>query len=219
MDRRKKYTHDDVMLVIAEFVLRERSEKDLSIPVELLYEDIKGFASLKHPDVQMPKFSMARKMIIAELTESALFQTGERLTADVLYRLKKVYYDDAVIENVLQKEYDVSCYAGDIIVCTLELPPDDIIKKLMQGISENKGKSALWGKINTIQKICTIIKERDPDNILAVIPETNRMVYINDKGQINSAVKDLEPICSTLCMFVKKTPEGQAIIESFKQKI
>ena len=175
--------------------------------MELLYEDIKGFASLKHPDVQMPKFSMARKMIISELTESALFQTGERLTADVLYRLKKVYYDDAVIENVLQKEYDVSCYAGDIIVCTLELPPDDIIKKLMQGISENKGKSALWGKINTIQKICTIIKE------------TNRMVYINDKGQINSAVKDLEPICSTLCMFVKKTPEGQAIIETFKHQI
>ena len=211
MDRRKKYTHDDVMLVIAEFVIREMSEKDLQIPVELLYEDIKGFASLKHPDVQMPKFSMARKMIIAELTESALFQAGERLTADVLYRLKKVYYDDAVIENVLQKEYNVSCYAGDIIVCTLELPPDDIIKKLMQGISENKGKSALWGKINTIQKICTIIKERDPDNI--------RMVYINDKGQINSAVKDLEPICSTLCMFVKKTPEGQAIIGSFKHKI
>lgn len=190
MDRRKKYTQDDVMLVIAEFVIMEMSEKDLSIPVELLYEDIKGFASLKHPDVQMPKFSMARKMIIAELTESALFQTGERLTADVLYRLKKVYYDDAVIENVLQKEYDVSCYAGDIIVCTLELPPDDIIKKLMQGISENKGKSALWGKSTRFRKSAPSLRNVIPIIYLQLSPKLIvwYILTIRDKSTVQSRI-------------------------------
>lgn len=218
MDKRKKYSKSAVMSIIAEYVIKEMTKNDLSICVETLYEDIVHYASVHHPNVPMPKSSQARKMIISVLTEERNFQSGERLTAEAIFRLKDIYYDDTDIESVLQKEYEMHCYASDIIICTIKLPPDDIIKKLMLTISENKKKSELWGKISTIQEICSRIKDLNSDNILAVIPECNRMIYLNEKGEENNKVKDLEPVCKSLCMFVKNTPTGQAIVDSLKSQ-
>ena len=213
MDKRKKYDWDDIMALIAVFVIEEMTVQELKFPIELIYDEISHYASINYPEVSMPKFSQARKMIINKLKENDSFASGEQLTTKVLNRFKNIYYNSDDIEMVIQKEYDVYYYTDDIVIATLELPPDDIIKKLMHSISENKGKSEMWGKINTIQWICSRIKNRDPDNILAVIPETNRMIYLNEKGQINRKSVELEPICHSLCMFVKDTPEGHALIK------
>ena len=72
----------------------------------------------------------------------------------------------------------------------------------------------MWGKIDSIRKLCDRVKKRDPENILAVIPESNRMVYLNETGKINNKMKELDPICDTLLMFVKNTPAGRELVNS-----
>lgn len=212
----QKYNKDDVLMTVAEYFTQEICEKDLYIPIEMMYDDIVQYALKTYKDVEMPKFSQARKLIISELTEYGLYSAGERFTSSVAYRLKQIYYGDNIIEEALSHEYEISCYTGDIIICTIKLPPTEIMQMLTKGISDKKGKSNIWGKINTISKICTILKKRDPDNILTVIPEFNRMVYLDNRGYINRKVKELDPICTTLCMFVKNNLKGQKLVESMR---
>lgn len=211
------YDKETVLEIIAEYLTDRISKEELALPVAVLYSNIVDYASKEHNRVKMPKFAQARKLIIADLTEYSKYNQGERFTSEVMYRLKELYYRDDDIDSILQHKYAINCYTEDVIICTVKLPSTEVMQMLTEGISGEKGKSELWGKINTIQKICTCIKKRDSDNILAVIPEFNRVVYLNDKGLINSNMKNLDPICDTLCMFVKNTPEGKAIVKSMNQ--
>ena len=43
------------------------------------------------------------------------------------------------------------------------------------------------------------------------------MVYLNGSGKIKSRMNELDPLCDTLCMFVKNTLEGQALVERMSQ--
>lgn len=205
------------MLVIANYVIDNMSEKDFNVPFAWIYEEIVQYAGHKFEDVKMPKFTWARKMIISELTDHGCFHEGEELTSEVLYRLKQLYYDDDLITDVIKNEYEVTRYNGNIIVCILKLPPEKILTKFIASVGVNRKKPIHDCKIETIKQICTRIKKRDPNNILAVIPEFNSMVYLNGSGKIKSGMDELDPLCDTLCMFVKNTPEGQALVERMSQ--
>lgn len=211
------YDREEVMSVIADYVIDHMSKKDFNVPVAWIYEDIVRYAGQKFEDVKMPKFAQARKMIISELADNGLFQDGERLTSEVLYRLNQFYYYGNRITDVIEHEYELTRYAGKIIVCILKLPSESILMKYIASVGDYNDKSIHNCKIDTIKKICSRIKNRDPDNILAVIPEFNRMVYQNASGKIRSGMDELDPLCDTLCMFVKNTPEGQALVERMSQ--
>lgn len=202
------YNKEKVLEIIAEFFHQDNAEEYLSLPFETVYSDIVKFAAKKHRRVQMPKFAQARKLIISELSDWGLFQDGERLSTQTAYRLKKRYYDDYA--------YDVTIYADDPIICTIKLPPAEILDMLAVGISDAKNKSHLWGRINVIRNLCSRIKKRNPDLILAVVPEFNRMIYLNENGNISSGMEELNPICDTLLMFVKNTPEGRELVKQME---
>lgn len=209
-----KCDREKVLSIAVKYIISGATEEDFLLPVEKLYERIVCFAKNNYPDEWMPKFSQARKIILAELAASGLYEQGERFDTSVFYRLKDLYYDDELIEEVVRYEYEVSCYADAMIVCTIKLPPTEIMDGIISGISKKKSRSEMWGKIDSIRKICDRIKKRDPDTILAVIPESNRMVYLNENGKINNKMKELDPICDTLLMFVKDTPAGRKLVES-----
>ncbi len=213
------YDREKVLEIIAEYLTTVQPDETSSLSAAALYDKIVKYTPKKHSlrRTPMPKFAQGRKLIIAALAEANQYQEGERFTSEVIWRMQELYYSEDDLESRLCYEYNVSCYSGEVIICTIKLPPLETMKMLTGGISAEKNKSILWGKINTIQKICTRIKKRDPDNILAVIPEFNRMVYLNGNGKLKSGMDDLDPLCDTLCMFVKNTSEGQALVEKMKQ--
>ena len=211
-----KYDREEVLRIIAEYIIKEALETDATLPVEKLYDKIVCFAADSYSDEWMPKFSQARKIIISELTAFGKYNRGERFDVSVLYRLKDIYYNNELIEEVVRNEYEVSCYTDTLIICTIKLPPTEIMTGIFSGISEKKERSEMWGKIDSIRKICDRVKKHDPDNILAVIPESNRMVYLNGNGKINNKMNELDPICDTLLMFVKNTPAGRNLVDAMK---
>ena len=211
------YDKEKVLEIIAEYLTTIQPDEASLLPAAAFYDDIVKYAEKKHKRTAMPKFLQARKLMIAELEEAELYCSSERFTSEVIFRMQELYYDEEDLENRLRFEYDISCYSGEVIICTVPLQTLEQMKLITGGISAEKEKSELWGKINTFQRICTRIKKSDPDNILAVIPEFNSMVYLNGSGKIKSGMDELDPLCDTLCMFVKNTPEGQALVERMSQ--
>lgn len=210
------YDKEKVLEIIAEYLTTMQPDTASSLPAAALYDNVVRYAAKKHKHTAMPKFAQARKLIIAALSEADLYHTGERFTSEVIGRMQELYYPEDDIDNILRYEYNILCYSGEVIVCTVPLRSVHQMRMLTGGISAEKEKSDLWGKINTIQQTCTRIKKEDPNNILAVIPEFNRMVYLNGSGKIKSDMDELDPLCDKLCMFVKNTPEGQAFVEKME---
>jgi hypothetical protein len=102
------------------------------------------------------------------------------------------------------------------IVCTIQLPPVEILDALANGISKSNKTSRIWGRFTLIDWLCQRIKKRDPKTILAVVPQLSRAVCIKENGKIRNDISDLSPICDVLCMFVKDTPEGRALVQKMK---
>ena len=208
----QKYDTQKVIEVMAEYMAKTELEK---IPMEELYEKIVSYAKKEHSKVKMPKFAQARKIIIKELTEQQLYDKDSQLTSETAYKLKDIYlyYDETKIEDVLHHEYEITTYGDSIIVCTFNLPPQETIEALTVGIGKENKKTTQWAFINTIGKICNKIKKQDTDNILAVIPECNRMNYINSNGCINHDLDELPPSCNSLCAFIKDSPQGHELLK------
>lgn len=70
--------------------------------------------------------------------------------------------------------------------------------------------------MNLIRRLCRSIKKTNPELILAVVPESNRVIHLNADGKIDREMASLNPICDTLCMFVKDGEEGRKLINEFK---
>ena len=212
-----KYDKENVLIVIADYIMISDETAIQLMSAEQLYDRIVDFAAKKYKSVLMPKFSQARKMVISRLIESNHFHEGERFTSEVISRLKECYYSSDDIMQVLINQYKIECYAEQAIICTLSLPSKDEMQRFSSILSTESKKSELWCKIDTIREICTRIKDRDPNSIIAVIPECNRMVYLDKNGMIDINMSELDPLCDTLCMFVKYTPEGQALVDEMIQ--
>lgn len=208
-----KYNAEKILSIIVEYFHKAEKDNYLSRPFEEVYSEIVQYASKFHKGVRMPSFSQTRKLIISELKELGQFNEGDRLSSTVAYKLCNFYYDDENIENVLLNEYAVSLYCDSPVICTIKLPPVEVLDMLAESISDKKKKSHTWGRINIIYHLCNRIKKKNSDLIYAVIPQFNRMVYINSKGKIYKEVSDINPICDTLCMFVKNTTEGRDFVK------
>lgn len=211
------YDKEKVLEIIAEYLMTVQPDEASLLPAAALYDDIIKYAEKKHKRTAMPHFTQARKFVIAALAEAYQYHAGERFTSEVICRMPELYYAEDDLESRLRYEYGISYYSGEVIICTVNLPPMETMKMLTGGISAEKGRTESWGRIDTIRKICSRIKKNDPDNILAVIPEFNRMVCLNGSGKIRRDMDDLDPLCDALCMFVKNTLEGQTLVEKMKR--
>lgn len=52
--------------------------------------------------------------------------------------------------------------------------------------------------------------------ILAVIPQYNKAIYLNQNGRIDKHINNINPLCDTLLFFVKDIPEGRAFVKEQK---
>lgn len=214
-----KYDHDKIIEMIAEYFFTKYQNGDLSISFKKLYSDIVQYAHSAHKKVKMPAFSQARKILIAELKAENLLENGENITTEIAHRITKLFYDDSNMDELLHHEYDITLYRENPIVCTIKLPSVEILDILAEGYGIERNKSITWGRINMIQRICRKIKQKNPELILAVIPEFNRMMYLNRNGLIDSKIKDCDIICDTLCMFVRNTEEGRKFVKELSKNM
>lgn len=216
-----KYDKEKVLEITADYFFTHDEKVFLSMSIENVYVEIQKYAatSINYRKVQMPKFSQMRKLWIAHLSEYKEYIQGERLTTAVVYRIIKTYsyYSCDGIEDVLyNNHYNVTLYTHDPIICIIHLPTTEILDILAEEISKKRKKSKTWGNVNLIHRLCQKIKKRNPSLILAVIPQFNRMISLNKNGKISKQTSALNPVCDALCMFVKNTPEGHALVEKWK---
>lgn len=221
MGTKPTYDKETILLVFAEYFFTHNENDFLSLSLERVYSDIISYASESaiHQKVKFPKYSQMRKILISELTENGEYSQGERLTTAVAYRITKNYtcYDSDDIESLLyHNRYNVSMYSGSVIICTIKLPSEEVLDILAESIGEAKNESVTWSRVNIIQRLCKNMKNKNPKVILAVIPQYNRMVYLNSNGKISKQTDKFNPICDSVCMFVKNTPEGRKFIEEHK---
>lgn len=211
-----RYDREKVLETIAEYFAEQMKKKELSLPVQELYENIQEYAERKN--IPMPTFLQARKYIIEELTDYGDYTKGERFTSETAYRLRNHYFSEKYeIKRIIQMHYENSkLYKGPFLVCAIRLPDTELIDQLAKGIGEYNEKSEAWARFNTINKLCKKIKKRNSDLIYAVIPEFNHAIYLNSKGRITPKAKEMLPICNSLLMFVKNCPEGAELIESLR---
>ena len=219
---KSKYDKEDVLFAIAEYFFRnEKNQNLLNYSLKQVYADVIKYASesFTYRNVKFPKYSQMRKFLIDELSDYNKYSTGERLTTAVACKITEIYkyYQSDTIEDIIHSNnYKVSLYSNSVIVCTLKLPPTEILNSLAEAISKEKQKSISWARIYLIFQVCKKIKRKNPNVILAVIPQYNRMIYLNSNGKIDKHINDINPLCDTLCMFVKDTPEGKNFINEIK---
>ncbi|MGN0607260.1 MAG: hypothetical protein ACI4JM_12135 [Oscillospiraceae bacterium] len=148
-----------------------------------------------------------------------LIYSNERLTTAVAYRITNIYeyYESDTIEDIIcYNNYKVTHYDDSVIICTLKSQPTEVLTAFAEIISNKRKKSVSWGRIYLMSQLCQKIKQKNPDVILAVIPQYNRMIYLNRNGKIAKHIDNINPLCDKLCMFVKNTPEGRKFIEEHK---
>ena len=210
-----KYNTIEVLNIIEQYMTSHPLNDDSYISIEGLYNDIVMYANQVCHNSPMPKFAQARKIIINCLKIHGRIKNDERLTTQVAYRLTDLYYCTDDIEKVLENEYDISIYSDDVIIYTFDINKVvPFLKSFSINMSELKHKTTQYGIINTVQKICNYIKSLDKD-VLAVIPEFNRMNYINSDGLINRDMDGLEPVCDNICVFIKSSPSGKKLIKKW----
>ena len=212
----QKYDRVEVLTVMEEFFCNTDIESIASHRFDYVYEDILEYAHNMHKNIKMPAYSQMRKIVISFLKECGLIKDTERLTARKAYEITKCFYDADNIDEVLLNEYKVSVCAVKPIICTIKLPPIEILDRLAKGFSNEKNGLPIWKRIDIIYQLCQQIKQKNEQLILAVIPEFNRMVYLNEKDKKDSINSDFDVLCDTVCMFVKNTPDGRAFVESMK---
>lgn len=211
-----KFDKERILTLVATYFFEHGEEECTSLSMEKLYEKIVEYASINEKKLKMPSFAQMRNFIIEELTEAKLYNEREKLTSKVAYRILESFYDETDVEDLLEAEYNVSIYNGPTIVCTINLPPIDILDPIAVGFSKKEKKSKIYGRMNLIRRLCRSIKKTNPELILAVIPESNRVIHLNADGKIDREMASLNPICDTLCMFVKDGEEGRKLINEFK---
>ena len=141
------------------------------------------------------------------------------ITAAVASRIIETYEIDAEKEDMdvlLSNHYTLTTYGGPVITCIAKLPAVEALDTLARIESKEKQKSLTWSRINMLRKLCQKIKKRNADVILAVIPQYNKAIYLNQNGRIDKHINNINPLCDTLLFFVKDTPEGRAFVKEQK---
>ena len=219
-----RYEEDAVLEAMAVYfyehvVIRK---EDLSVfTMDAIYDDIQHDASqsILYRNVAFPKYSQMRKMLIDHLSAYGLYQEKERMTAAVASRIIETYEIDAEKEDMdvlLSSHYTLTTYGGPVITCIAKLPAVEALDTLARIESKEKQKSLTWSRINMLRKLCQKIKKRNADVILAVIPQYNKAIYLNQNGRIDKHINNINPLCDTLLFFVKDTPEGRAFVKEQK---
>lgn len=205
----QKYNSDDFIQFIINYFKNIPPEKKKK-PFRKLYQE-EILHSGEKKGIRLPCFSQARNILLSELKRYDLIGDNVELTTEIAMLIQEA--EDGLFCAI--REAGTSCKieinSDDPIICTLKLPDTESLQSFAEGYAEENDKPDLWGRHNLITRLCWKIKRQNPDIILAVIPETNRLLYLTDKIVINNKMKSINPLYGSLCMFLKNTPEGQKI--------
>lgn len=219
MGTKATFNMDSVLEILADYFYNVATDTTKDKPYESVYNDILLFAKKNYPEVSMPKFSQMRKYLIKELTTNKLFKEGDILSTSVASKITELYHNaDKIETKIYYDDFNIEIFTQAPIICTISLPPKEILDALAKGIRKNNKHSLTWSRVNLIHKICNKIKQKNPEIILAVIPEFSKLIYLNSNGIIDTNIDKFNPISNSLCMFVKNTEEGRKFVDSLNNK-
>ena len=205
----QKYNSDEFIQFLINYFKEIPPEKKKKSFRKLYQEEILHSGEKK--GIRLPCFSQARNILLSELKRYALIGDNVELTTEIAMQIQEAEDDLFCVIREAGISYKIKAYSDDPIICTLNAPDTESLQSFADGYANENEKTELWGRHNLINKLCKQIKLQNPDIILAVIPETNRLLYLTDEVVINRQMKSINPLYGSLCMFIKNTPEGQEI--------
>lgn len=205
----QKYNSDEFIQFIINY-FKDIPPKNKKKPFRKLYQE-EILHSGEKIGIRLPCFSQARNILLSELKRYDLIDDNVELTTEVAMLIQEAEDDLFCAIREAGTSNKIEIYSDDPIICTLKPPDTESLQSIAEGYADENEKTESWGRHNLINKLCKQIKLQNPDIILAVIPETNRLLYLTDEVVINRQMKSINPLYGSLCMFIKNTPEGQII--------
>lgn len=199
------YNPDTLLDNLSDYFFTHDKEKLFITPLRVIYSD---FAS-KNPELNLPKFSQARRIIIDELKKYNLINSKENLTTEVAYRLIQTYnyYDELEFQL---KKYPGILFDKKIIPCVIPLPSNDVLDDIVKGIQKQTGKKT--SRQLLINRICRTLKKKHKNIIIAAISDSNPI------AMYKLSESDISPqnLTSSICLYVLDNEEGREFIQSLK---
>ena len=100
-----------------------------------------------------------------------------------------------------------------VITCKVELPLKEALDALAGNMLSTKKKITSWDRFNMISRLYGFIKRKNADVILAIIPQYNKLYYLDSGGKINRNRKITDSVYDTPLIFIKDTPEGRNFLK------
>ena len=107
----------------------------------------------------------------------------------------------------------ISIYDDPVITCKVEIPLKEALDALADSMPNMKKKVTSWSRFNIISRLYRFIKRKNADVILAIIPQYNKLYYLNSDGKINRNRKITNSVYDTSLIFIKGTPEGRKFLK------
>ena len=199
------YNPDTLLKNLAKYFSTHDKEKLFITPFKVVYSNFVE----KNPELKLPKFSQARRIIIEKLKNKKLIKAKETLTTEVAYRLIKLYkyYDKLEIQL---KKYPGILFDKKIIPCVIPLPSNDVLDDIVKGIQKQTGKKT--SRQLLINRICRTLKKQHKSIIIAAISDSNPI------AMYKLSESDISPknLTSSICLYVIDNEEGREFIQSLK---
>ena len=138
------------------------------------------------------------------------------MTTTAASRIVQLYnhFSDAdEIEIIISEQYTISIYDNPVITCKVELPLKEALDALAGNMLNTKKKITSWDRFNMISRLYRFIKRKNADVILAIIPQYNKLYYLDSDGKINRNRKIADSVYDTPLIFIKDTPEGRNFLK------
>lgn len=216
--RKPKFNKKLILSIIANYFYDHRNENLSVYSLETVYADIiaKASESLRYKNVAFPGYEHIRKILIDTLSKNKLFQKEERMTTTAASRIVQLYnhFSDAdEIEIIISEQYTISIYDNPVITCKVKLPLKEALDALAGNMLNTKKKITSWDRFNMISRLYRFIKRKNADVILAIIPQYNKLYYLDSDGKINRNRKITDSVYDTPLIFIKDTPEGRNFLK------
>lgn len=125
-------------------------------------------------------------------------------------------YNFTIISLMLMRSRSLflnNTHDDPVITCKVELPLKEALDALAGNMWSTKKKVTSWNRFNMISRLYGFIKRKNADVILAIIPQYNKLYYLDSDGKINRNRKITDSVYDTPLIFIKDTPEGRIFLK------
>lgn len=226
MSNTAKYDIDRILMLFTEYLLNLGKKKVESLSLLKLYSNFCQIQS----NIKIPSYDSLRKYIINVLKEYDYINDDEKLTKKHIWFLTKIYLDSLIFdiyenfeiiplsENMRTKCENTVVY-NKVYICVIEIP---IFKEVVKKIWEHDNQKSKFSTYlyNKIRKICSIIKNKNQNCVIAAIPESNYIITsISAKKEYNLS-DEYNPVFNSnrIILFIQNNEAGRKLIHKFRKE-